>query len=103
MQRWYLFRPDRRRKRGSKVTQSVDQISVIICAYTEKRWNELLAAVESVQHQTHPPKEIIVVVDHNPNLLVRVQNQLPDVIAIENKGQKGASGARNTFPGVVLR
>lgn len=78
------------------MTQAVDQISVIICAYTEKRWNELLAAVESVRHQTHTPKEIIVVIDHNPTLLMRAQEHLPDVIVTENKKRKGLSGARNT-------
>ena len=76
-------------------------ISVIICAYTEKRWNELLAAVESVRHQTLPPKEIIVVIDRNPNLLLRVQENLTDVIAIENTEAKGASGARNSGAAVA--
>ena len=83
------------------MTQAVDQISVIICAYTEKRWNELLAAVESVRHQTHPPKEIIVVIDHNPTLLMRAQENLPDVIVIENKESKGLSGARNSGTAVA--
>ncbi len=74
----------------------LQDISVIICAYTEKRWNELLAAVESVQKQTLPPKEIIVVIDHNPGLLLKVQENLPHVIAVENGEAKGLSGARNS-------
>ena len=40
-------------KRGN-VTETVHDISVIICAYTEERWNDLVAAVESVQQQTYP-------------------------------------------------
>jgi glycosyltransferase involved in cell wall biosynthesis len=72
------------------------EISVIICAYTEKRWNELVAAVASVQCQTLPPKDIVVVIDHNPSLLLRVQENLSDVLAIENHGDKGLSGARNS-------
>jgi glycosyltransferase involved in cell wall biosynthesis len=72
-----------------------ENISVIICAYTEKRWNELVAAVKSVQQQTMPPEEIIVVIDHNPLLLAKVQANLPGIIAIENTEAKGASGARN--------
>jgi len=71
-------------------------ISVIICAYTEKRWNELVAAVESVQRQTLPPHEIIIVIDHNPALLLRTQTNLSGIIAIENGGGKGLSGARNS-------
>jgi glucosyl-dolichyl phosphate glucuronosyltransferase len=71
-------------------------VSVIICAYTEQRWEDLLAAVDSVCKQTLPANEIIVVIDHNPQLLRRVQEHLPDVIAIENKEQRGLSGARNS-------
>src|SRR5260370_41590387 len=71
-------------------------ISVIICAYTEKRWDDLVAAVESIQHQRTPPREIIVVIDHNSGLLSRVQENLPGVIAIENHEPKGLSGARNS-------
>lgn len=76
-----------------------NSISVIICAYTEDRWNDLIAAVESVQQQTLPAKEIIIVVDHNPGLLKRVQDNLPGVVAVDNLTEKGLSGARNT--GVV--
>ena len=78
------------------VTQTIDEISVIICAYSEKRWSDLVAAVESVQRQTLPPKEIIVVIDHNSILLERVQKHLTGVIAIENSKSKGLSGARNS-------
>ena len=34
-------------------------ISVVICAHTEKRWQETCAAVESVRAQSYPDKEII--------------------------------------------
>jgi glycosyltransferase involved in cell wall biosynthesis len=34
-------------------------VSVIICAYTEQRWAELLQAVESVNRQELEPDEII--------------------------------------------
>lgn len=71
-------------------------ISVIICAYTEKRWSELIEAIESVQRQTVPPKEIIVVIDRNPGLLLRLQEKTAGVIVMENSEAKGASGARNS-------
>jgi glucosyl-dolichyl phosphate glucuronosyltransferase len=69
---------------------------VIICAFTEDRWDALVAAVESVQQQTLPPGEIIVVIDHNTHLLERVRAHLPDVITIENSESRGLSGARNS-------
>src|SRR3989442_836350 len=79
-----------------KVSQITYDISVIICAYTEDRWNDLVAAVESVQQQTLPPDEIIVVVDHNLGLLKRVQEHMPSVVVVENMEACGLSGARNS-------
>ncbi|MCB9098834.1 MAG: glycosyltransferase [Anaerolineales bacterium] len=76
--------------------KATSNISVIICAYTEHRWVELLAAVESVQSQTVSPQEIIVVIDHNPLLLEQVRTALPDVISIHNHEDQGLSGARNS-------
>lgn len=71
-------------------------ISVIICAYTMERWDELVAAVQSAQQQHTPPLEIIVVVDHHPLLLQRVRAQLPEVVAVANQEPQGLSGARNS-------
>ena len=71
-------------------------ISVIICTYTEDRWEDVVKAVESVQHQSVPPREIIVVVDHNPALLACVRDNIPGVIVLENQGMPGASEARNS-------
>ena len=76
--------------------QITHDISVIICTYAEDRWNDLIAAVDSVQQQTLPPREIIVVVDHNASLLKRVQEQIQDVVVVENTQARGASGARNS-------
>jgi glucosyl-dolichyl phosphate glucuronosyltransferase len=72
------------------------RISVIICAYTEKRWDQTLAAVESVRLQSRESLEIILVVDHNRALRDRFAGALPDVILLENAEAQGLSGARNT-------
>ncbi len=79
-----------------KMTQSAHHISVIICACSEDRWNELIAAVGSVQQQTLPPGEIIVVIDHNPGLLKRVRENVAGVVVVENTEAHGLSGARNS-------
>src|SRR5579875_590535 len=71
-------------------------ISVVLCAYTEERWEALAAAVDSVRRQTIRPREILVVVDHNARLLARVRAGMPDVSSLENAQQPGAGGARNT-------
>ena len=71
-------------------------ISVIICAYTEDRWDDLLAAIESVRNQTLHPKEIIVVSDHNPSLLKQLREQVVEAVIVENTYTLGLSGARNS-------
>jgi glycosyltransferase involved in cell wall biosynthesis len=73
----------------------------VICAYTEQRWDELLAAVRSVQGQSVAAREIIVVIDNNPALLARVREALPDVTAEENSGGRGAGQARNRAVGLA--
>ncbi len=78
------------------MTQIERGISVIICAYSEDRWDNLIAAVASVQQQTLPPGEIIVVVDHNPGLLKRVLDHIEGVVAVVNTEACGLSGARNS-------
>jgi glucosyl-dolichyl phosphate glucuronosyltransferase len=76
-------------------TSTIDA-SVILCAYTEQRWDDLLAAVDSIQRQTVTPREIILVIDHNPVLFERARRSLTGVRVIENQQSRGLSGARNT-------
>ncbi len=71
-------------------------ISVVICAYTEARWQELLDAIESLKSQSLAPREIIVVIDHNPALFERVARAVEGVVVIENGQARGLSGARNS-------
>lgn len=70
--------------------------SVIICAYTEKRWDDIIAAIESVRKQTLLPQETILVIDYNPAMLERVRREIPDVVAVGNRYARGLSGAKNT-------
>ncbi|WP_051324520.1 glycosyltransferase family 2 protein [Candidatus Solirubrobacter pratensis] len=71
-------------------------VSVVICAYADRRWPELQEAVESVRAQSLPPLETIVVIDHNPALLELARRGLPGAIVIENEEPRGLSGARNS-------
>lgn len=70
--------------------------AVVICAYTEDRWDDTCAAVASVQRQQPPPQELIVVVDHNPVLAGRLAEHLRGVRVVANRHEPGLSGARNT-------
>lgn len=71
-------------------------ISVIICAYTELRWDDIVSAIESIRQQTLSAHEIILVIDHNPALLERARACFDDVLIVDNTSARGLSGARNT-------
>ena len=75
-------------------------ISVIICTYTEERWNILVSAITSVQQQSTLPYEIIVVSDNNPALAARLRAQFTGITVAENSGKRGISPARNV--GIAL-
>lgn len=70
--------------------------SVVICTYAQERWDDLLAAVASVKRQNVPPDEIVVVVDHNDDLALRLESVLTSVDIVTNRHGQGLSGARNT-------
>ncbi|MEV7795714.1 glycosyltransferase family 2 protein [Streptomyces sp. NPDC087512] len=74
-------------------------ISVVICVYTEDRWEDILAAVASVRAQSRPALETLLVVDHNEALLDRLlkeYEEVPDVRVSANAGPRGLSAGRNT-------
>ncbi|MER7579257.1 glycosyltransferase family 2 protein [Kitasatospora sp. NPDC097691] len=72
-------------------------LTVVICAYTVERWDDLCAAVASVRAQQRPPAETVLVVDHCPELLRLAREQLPaDLRILPNRHRRGLSGARNT-------
>jgi glucosyl-dolichyl phosphate glucuronosyltransferase len=74
-------------------------ISVVVCAYTTARTALLHRALSSVRAQTRPALEIVLVVDHCPELLDRFGGLAGDVRVCPNTQGRGLSGARNT--GVV--
>jgi glucosyl-dolichyl phosphate glucuronosyltransferase len=82
-------------------TASAPSASVVICAYTEQRWNDIVDAVAGVAAQAPAPLEILVVIDHNPVLAERVRRELAGVIVLENSGMRGLSGARDTGAGAA--
>ena len=71
-------------------------VSVVICAYTCDRFDDVLAAVASVRSQTMQPEEIVVVVDHNPDLYRQLRHALPAVTVVENRHKRGLSGGKDT-------
>ena len=60
------------------------------------RWDVIVAGMDALAHQTVPPLETILVVDHHDGLLARARDEFPDVRVLDNLRTGGASGARNT-------
>ncbi|GAA4872652.1 glycosyltransferase family 2 protein [Kitasatospora terrestris] len=71
-------------------------LSVVICAYTMARVEDLHRAVRSVQHQYRPVQEVLLVIDHCPELESYAREFLTGVRVVDNTGRRGLSGARNT-------
>lgn len=72
----------------------MDKISVVICCYTQERWNLLLAAISSVP--IGADCELIVVVDHNPLLFDELATNHVGAKLVVNIEDRGISGARNS-------
>jgi glycosyltransferase involved in cell wall biosynthesis len=74
-------------------------IAVVVCVYTEARWDLIAEAVTSLRAQHRPPDEIVLVVDHNDGLLARLEAAfaaVPAIRVIPNAHGRGLSGGRNT-------
>lgn len=69
---------------------------MLICAYTLDRLDVLSQAIESVRAQSLAAHEIVLVIDHSPELLAEAQRRWPDLLLLENQEEQGLSGARNS-------
>ena len=81
---------------NTETSTSSATTSVVIAAHTFQRCEDLTRAVASAFDQQPQPYEVIVVVDNNQDLYDWVRKRLPDVIAVDHRGAKGASATRNS-------
>ncbi|MDH3020974.1 glycosyltransferase family 2 protein [Gordonia alkanivorans] len=72
------------------------RLSVVICCYTERRRQQVEAAIVATAAQLGDADELIIVVDHNPDLSADLAAGHPGLIVVANKGIRGLSEARNT-------
>ncbi len=72
------------------------EVSVVIPCHTERRWDQLRAAVTSAITQQPAPVEVVVVVDHNEALYERAAAEITEATVLRNAYQRGVSGNRNT-------
>ena len=71
-------------------------VTVVVCAYTLDRLDDLLAGVAALSDQTQTPDEVVLVADHNDELAARATAEFPGVRVVTNTGARGLSGARNS-------
>jgi hypothetical protein len=71
-------------------------VTVVVCAYTEARWTQTRAALDSVLAQSPAPQQVILIIDHNQSLAERARRELASITVLENQGPRGLSDARNT-------
>ncbi|WP_448614642.1 glycosyltransferase family 2 protein [Modestobacter sp. URMC 112] len=73
-------------------------LAVVICTYTDRRLDQVCAAVHSALAQAQPPAdEMVVTVDYNDELLDTLRARLPTAVRVlANREARGLSGARNT-------
>lgn len=72
------------------------KVSVVVCVYTQERWDDIVAGYDSLLRQTVQADEVIIVVDHNDLLLHRAIAAFPQAVVLPSTGAPGLSGARNT-------
>lgn len=71
-------------------------VSVVICAHTLDRWDDLSRAVASVRAQIPAAHEILVAIDNNEILRERAAGELGGATVLANARNPGLSGARMT-------
>ncbi|MGH9157793.1 MAG: glycosyltransferase family 2 protein [Acidimicrobiales bacterium] len=71
------------------------QVSVVVCADAAANWRNLCAAAASVRDQGPLPGEVIVAVDHNPDLAARCRWAFPGEVIVSNVGRRGPAATRN--------
>jgi glycosyltransferase involved in cell wall biosynthesis/GT2 family glycosyltransferase len=79
-----------------QVDSKSPSISVLICAYTPDRLDVLSQAIDSVRAQSLAAHEIVLCIDHSPELLAEAERRWPELRLVENHEEQGLSGARNS-------
>lgn len=73
------------------------KVSVVVCAYSMERYDDVCEAVESVLAQTHEDIEIILIIDGNEALFERLQSEFGNQEAVTircNEENEGLSYSR---------
>jgi GT2 family glycosyltransferase len=78
------------------VSIKASDATVVMATYDQSRWPFLAAAVESVLLGPDQPRQVVICVDQNEELYNHVRATWPDIKAVLNARERGASVTRNT-------
>jgi glycosyltransferase involved in cell wall biosynthesis len=70
--------------------------SVVVAAWSLDARPQIEACVAALARQTLPAREVLIVIDHNPELAAWGRASLPAVTVLENTHERGVVGSRNT-------
>jgi len=83
--------------RSSPLDHYEPLVSVVVCAYSRERLDQLKETIESLRQQTYANREIILVIDNNPSLQEEMNGLVGDAIRVSsNTGAQGLADARNS-------
>jgi GT2 family glycosyltransferase len=82
---------------GSAADGEIEDTTVIVCAFTERRLAVTTACIRAVLSQQPPPAAVVVVIDHNDALHDELARTFTDprVSVVKNPSERGLSHARN--------
>lgn len=77
-------------------TSALSGLSVVICADSARHWDALVETVAAAEDRHPAPEEVLVVIDHDDELLELALHGLPEARVVANEEPRGLSGARST-------
>jgi len=79
-------------------------VSVNVCAHMMHRRNDVRDAIASLCQQAQRPDQIVLVIDHDEELLACTTSALSQwVVVVANREARGLSGGRNTGVAAATR
>jgi glycosyltransferase involved in cell wall biosynthesis len=90
--------PPRRAASAEPAEQPVvdPEVSVVVAAWSLDAKPDLEACAAALAAQTVAPREVLFVIDHNPELAAWAREHLTAVTVLENSHERGVVGGRNT-------
>lgn len=91
-------------------SRAAPRVTVIVCAFTKDRWELLVGALRSLVDQELPPIEVILCIDHNPELYEMSSAEFPVAFSdapwplriVENRFTTRLGGARTTAAEIAV-